>query len=234
MRRRFGAGAALTLMLAALALVVLGARSDTTRFQVTTVATPAQTPTVTPTPTPAGSADPVPTADRNPDTTATEGFALLYFVLVVLLVLAFVVLVFPQIGGRPSRRRRRATPAVAPSEPAEASARALDEAVEQGLREVEQGPTADAIVACWLRLERAAADAGTTRRAAETAGELTARVLAAHRVTPATLRRLADLYREARFSGHTLGEPEREQARRALEQVRRELRGHTEPAREPA
>jgi hypothetical protein len=230
-RRPVGTVAALALVLAALGLVALGARSDAARFRVTTVATEPATPVPpTATPSPAGSASPVSTEDPDPGDNRVIGLtAVLYFAVAVLALVAVVVLLAPRTG-RPGWRRRRAEPAAVPDEPAEASTQALAEAVEQGLREVEQGEPTDAVVACWLRLERAAADAGTVRRAAETAGELTARVLAAHRVDPGTLRRLADLYREARFSDHVLGEPERERARQALDQVRRELRGDRAPA----
>ena len=224
MRRPVGAAAALVLVLAALMLVVLGARSDATRFSTATATTAAPTPTTIPDPAAVPSERPQP-VDQNPHSAAPRDFAVGIFVLVVLLVIAFVVLMFPQLTGRPSRRRRNAARDPDPGEPAERSTRRLTDAVEQGLRDVGQGTASDAIIACWLRLERAAAGAGTVRRAADTAEELTTRVLARHRVTPATLRRLADLYREARYSGHALGEAERDQARQALEQVRGELRG---------
>jgi hypothetical protein len=96
--------------------------------------------------------------------------------------------------------------------------------VELALARLADGPVTDAIVACWVGLEQAAAQAGTQRRPAETSAELTERVLADHQVTPDTLRRLAELYREARFSGHPLGATVREDARILFEQVRTELR----------
>lgn len=89
------------------------------------------------------------------------------------------------------------------------------------------------MVACWVRLEQAAARAGTARHPAQTAAELTARVLAAHRVAPDTLRRLADPYREARSSRHVLDERARDEARAALEQIRQELRAGHASGREP-
>lgn len=100
---------------------------------------------------------------------------------------------------------------------------ALAEVVDEVLVTIERGSTRDAIIACWLRLEDVAAAAGVGRRPAETAEELTARVLAAYRVDPATLARLADLYREARFSDHALGESERAEARSSLARIRSEL-----------
>jgi hypothetical protein len=102
---------------------------------------------------------------------------------------------------------------------------ALADAVDAGLRRLDEGAARDAVIACWVLLESAAAEAGTARRPAETAAELTTRVLRQHRVTADVLHRLADLYREARYSTHLLGEDAREQARAALAQVREELAG---------
>jgi len=122
-------------------------------------------------------------------------------------------------GGRaapPRPPRSMAAPRVVEQE--------LASAVDTALARLDGGPVGDAIVACWLGLERAAAQAGTPRRAAETSAELTERVLAEHRVTPRTLRRLGALYREARFSGHRLGEEVRDEARELFERVRDELR----------
>ena len=101
---------------------------------------------------------------------------------------------------------------------------ALVGAVEQALARLDEGLVADAIVACWLGLEEAAARAGTRRRPAETSAELTERVLAEHQVSAQTLRRLAALYREARFSRHVLGDDVRTEARSLFERVRDELR----------
>jgi hypothetical protein len=116
--------------------------------------------------------------------------------------------------------RRRAAPA-----PALPPAEALAGAAAAGLRRIEEGEPREAVVACWVLLERAAADAGVARRPAETAAELTGRVLAAYRVSAGVLTELADLYREARFSRHRLGEPERDRARAALAQGSAELAG---------
>lgn len=106
-------------------------------------------------------------------------------------------------------------------------AKALTEAVDETLLTIERGETRDAIVACWLRLEDVVAEAGIEKTPAETAAELTERVLSTHQVSRQTLSRLADLYREARFSVHPLGDRARQEARAALEQIRRELA--TEP-----
>jgi hypothetical protein len=112
-------------------------------------------------------------------------------------------------------------------------ARALTEAVDATLVAIERGETREAIIACWLRLEDIAGEAGVSRRPAETAADLTERVLATHQVSGPTLSRLADLYREARFSGHRMDESARDEARSALEQVRDELSHKHKGADEP-
>lgn len=215
--------AAVVAVLAGLALVVAGARSDTPRFE--TRSTPSARPLPTRVVLPTVPAEPSPTSLPAPHNRVFVGFSYVQVALVALFVLVFLVLVFPALR-RPTRARRgrsrRGEPDVEGAE-VESGRQVLAEAVGGGLRDVERGEPRDAVVACWLRLEDAAALAGTARRPAETAGELTARVLAAHRVAPDTLRRLADLYREARYSRHPLDERARDEARAALERIRAEL-----------
>ncbi len=99
----------------------------------------------------------------------------------------------------------------------------LADAVAEGLRELDQGGPGEGVVACWVQLERAAADAGTHRAAPDTASELVGRLIDRHPISSAPLLRLADLYREARYSRHELPESARAEARAALEQLRAEL-----------
>ncbi|MET8387792.1 DUF4129 domain-containing protein [Streptosporangium canum] len=80
-----------------------------------------------------------------------------------------------------------------------------------------------AVIACWLRLEHAAAGAGTPRMAADTPGDLVTRLLAAHRVSGPALGRLAAAYRQARYAPHEVAESLRGTARRALAEVDAEL-----------
>ncbi|HET8680422.1 MAG TPA: DUF4129 domain-containing protein [Micromonosporaceae bacterium] len=80
-----------------------------------------------------------------------------------------------------------------------------------------------AVIACWVRLEQAAAAAGTPRRPGDTSTDLVLRLLDAHRVDRPVLDRFAALYREARYATHPVGERERGQARSALRQLRGEL-----------
>ena len=80
-----------------------------------------------------------------------------------------------------------------------------------------------AVIAAWIRMERGLAGAGLPRHAAETPLEYTARVLEEARVTPAAVRRLADLYEQAKFSRHTIDEEMRRAAVDAVTVIRREL-----------
>jgi hypothetical protein len=151
-------------------------------------------------------------------------------VLVLLLLLVGLLLALRAFFGRPtgiSRRRRddgtAATPDAADAAADELRARLRGE-VAAGLEDLDEtGDPRRAVIACWLRLERAVAEAGTPRRRAETPADLVTRVLAEHRVRPAGLQRLSALYREARYSRHELDEGVRGSARAALDDVRRDL-----------
>lgn len=82
-----------------------------------------------------------------------------------------------------------------------------------------RGTPRNAIVACWLRLEAAVAEAGVVRRTSDTSAELTQRVLASQDVDPSAISALASLYREARFSEHVMTETSRLAAIEALDRV---------------
>lgn len=82
----------------------------------------------------------------------------------------------------------------------------------------------DAILGCWVRLERVAADVGVPRDPADTPSDLVVRLLAAHEVRRETLARLATLYERARYSPTPLGEDARAEARAALQSIEAELR----------
>ena len=100
-------------------------------------------------------------------------------------------------------------------------------AVDAGLADLDD---ADAdprrvVIACWVRLEQAAAAAGTPRDVGDTPTELVTRLLAGHAVSAAVLYRLAEVYRLARYATHTVDVAMRDQARAALGQLRAELSG---------
>ncbi|BCB81550.1 hypothetical protein GCM10022251_16910 [Phytohabitans flavus] len=86
-----------------------------------------------------------------------------------------------------------------------------------------------AVIACWLRLEQAAAAAGTPRQATDTPTDLVSRLLGEHNVSRDVLAGFADVYREARYATHTVDERMREQARTALQRLRAELTAGVKP-----
>jgi hypothetical protein len=100
---------------------------------------------------------------------------------------------------------------------------ALAPAAEQALVAVEQPDAREAVVRSWLLLGEAAAATGVPSRPAETAAEYAARLAAELEVPGSELDRLADLYREARFSQHAVGEPQRAEARELLRRLRDRL-----------
>jgi hypothetical protein len=98
-------------------------------------------------------------------------------------------------------------------------------AVDAGLSDLDDADTDPrrAVIACWVRLEQAAAAAGTPRQVGDTPAELVTRLLAGHAVSPGALYPLAEAYRLARYATHTVDPTMRDQARAALGQVRAEL-----------
>jgi hypothetical protein len=104
-------------------------------------------------------------------------------------------------------------------------------AVDEGLADLDvaDADPRRAVIACWVRLEAAAAAAGTEREPGDTSTELVARLLAEHAVTAPVLQGFAAVYREARFATHFVDETMREQARAALRQVRDELTARSAP-----
>jgi hypothetical protein len=99
-------------------------------------------------------------------------------------------------------------------------------AVDEGLLDldIEDQDPRRAVIACWVRLEAAAAAAGTPREPGDTSTELVERLLAEHAITPSMLAGFGAVYREARFgTTHVVDATMREQARAALRQVRDEL-----------
>jgi hypothetical protein len=98
------------------------------------------------------------------------------------------------------------------------SARAVEDA-RQILLSHAAGDPRNAIVACWMDLERTCADAGLPRRLAETSSDFTERVLAASTEDQPAVETLAALFLEARFSRHPLGDREHAAALGALERV---------------
>lgn len=86
------------------------------------------------------------------------------------------------------------------------------------------GPAANAIIACWQRLEAAIAAAGSPALPWETPAEVTGAVLREFAADEDALAELLGLYHEARFSAHEIGEPERARAIAALERIHAGIR----------
>ena len=123
---------------------------------------------------------------------------------------------------RPDPAPRRA-PAQQPPPTGPPATEALADAVAAGLATVAHGPVTEAVIACWLGVQAAAGRAGLPARPEETAAEFVDRVVAGYGSGAAPLHRLAELYREARFSTHRLTEAHRAEARACLDLVRTAL-----------
>jgi len=221
-------------VLSALALVSLAARSG--RTETLTPLTTAAPPTTPPTSPPSARPRTPPAAETEPgaDTSGGEMPDFLLAVVVLLIVglvaaafATWTVVVRPRGGGRPAPPDPE--PTGPPDDPAadRVGPGGLAAAGDAGLRELEYGGPGEGVVACWVEVERAAADAGTHRAPPETPSELAGRLIDRHDISPGPLLRLADLYREARYSRHTLPESARVEARVALERVRAELETST-------
>lgn len=87
--------------------------------------------------------------------------------------------------------------------------------------EEDSGPPGDAVVACWLDLERAAAATGSPRAPSQTASEFTAALLRRHTAAGADreLRVLLGLYQRARFSAAPVTAADIDVARRCLRTI---------------
>lgn len=142
--------------------------------------------------------------------------------------LALIVLALLVVAAR-AVRRWWSTRAVPPGEVAEGDV--VPEVMLRAAREGEEllasGTPANAVVAAWVALESAARSLGVRDDATRTSAELVTAVLRSYAVDRAPLDTLAALYREARFSTHTVGEEMRDRARLALQQVQVELRQAT-------
>jgi Domain of unknown function (DUF4129) len=88
---------------------------------------------------------------------------------------------------------------------------------------LEEGEPRNAIVACWHRFEQQATRGGVVRRPWQTTGEFVLGVLDLVGADRGAVSRLADLYREARFSDHPMTDDHRRNALEALDTIHRSL-----------
>ncbi len=86
-----------------------------------------------------------------------------------------------------------------------------------------EGDPRNAIVAAWHHFEVQGERAGVARRASETSSEYGLRILDLAAADNGSVNRLAELYREARFSDHPVTEEHRARALAALADIRRSL-----------
>ena len=110
--------------------------------------------------------------------------------------------------------------ALAPSTRIEDEVRA-DTAQQDAL--LREGTPRNAIVAAWHRFEVQGERAGVPRKPSETSSEFTVRLLDLVGADSSAVVRLGELYREARFSSHELGEGHRTAAVEALSAIRSSL-----------
>ncbi|MFG3703861.1 DUF4129 domain-containing protein [Micromonospora sp. NPDC047670] len=130
------------------------------------------------------------------------------------------------------RRTTRALPEQRARRTPEGTAREVAAALDAGLEELDDRDTdpRTAVIACWVRLEEAAAGAGVPRLAGDTPTDLVTRLL---RGDPSAgvpaiasadvLAEFAHVYREARYATRPVDERTRDQARAALRRLRGEL-----------
>lgn len=148
--------------------------------------------------------------------------------LAVLTVVVVVLALFGKAIRSGSRfHRRRLRPAVAAPKTAAVEAEVMA-ALDAGLVELDEtdGDPRRAVIACWVRLERAAQGAGVQRLRGDTSTDLVLRLLAAHKLDERVLSGFADIYRLARYSPkNEVNESMRDEARAALARLRGELTG---------
>jgi hypothetical protein len=171
--------------------------------------------------TPAGGAGPAGDgAGGLPDWVINAALVALAVLVVVALALVIWALVRDQLR-RTNRRGKRRQPARNTPRTADDLVAALDAGL-LDLSDTDLDPRR-AVIACWLRLEQAAADAGTPRHPGDTPGDLVGRLLAEQQVDAGVLVDLAAVYRRARYASHTVDEDMRVDARAALQRLRADL-----------
>ncbi|WP_432979997.1 DUF4129 domain-containing protein [Dactylosporangium sp. CA-233914] len=215
-------------------LIVAGLAASMSSPEITRVPVPTPavtTDTPTPTPTPQAPKAELPPAPGNEDGGGPADWFLQAMTVLCGLLIAVLVggLVWFMLRNRTVAQKPRVY--VEPERPRPMTAATAGEevmaAVEAGLVELSDTDTDPrrAVIACWVRLERAAAAAGTPRLVGDSPTELVTRLLGEHRVSRPTLEGFAEVYREARYATHPVGERSRQDAIAALRQIRSELSG---------
>lgn len=174
---------------------------------------------------PAPNAPPDPRSDTEPPMTGTgwawvrDVFFLVMFAIGLFLLARFVQWVVPRI----SLPARQLVTELDPLPDPEAARDALSRDRARHREALATGEVRDGIVACWVRLEESAADAGLPRLESETPTEFVVHLLHGLDVDPRPVARLAALYQEARFSSHAMAPDSRARAEAALESIHDDL-----------
>lgn len=148
--------------------------------------------------------------------------------LAVLAVAAVAMALFGKAVRSGSRFRRRRVQRPAATQKTAAVEAEVMAALDAGLVELDETDSDPrrAVIACWVRLERAAQGAGVQRLRGDTSTDLVLRLLAAHELDERVLSGFADIYRLARYSPkNEVNESMRDEARAALARLRGELTG---------
>ena len=156
-----------------------------------------------------------------PDWVGTAALVLLGVASLVVVVLVVWGILRDQAKRRSRRGRRDAAASRHGARTAEELVAALDAGLEE-LSDTDRDPRR-AVIACWVRLEQAAAAAGTPRSPGDSPTDLVGRLLREQRVDERALAALLAVYREARYATHTVDDQMRRQARSALERLRADL-----------
>lgn len=211
---------ALTGCMLAVALLAASTASTSVFTKAGGQRTGAAPPSATPTPPPS----PTSGVLNVPKASTSNGLAIFgvlgIIVTVLLAILVMVILVVAVRMALAALRRRDVSGAGGPQTGSVTYGSARTDAVAQALadlqRAVAEGSPRAGIIAAWVRLERLAVDSGVMLRPSETPAELTIRMLDGLDVPGRYVLRLADLYREARFSAHSMTEDHRAEAAECL------------------
>jgi hypothetical protein len=176
-------------------------------------------PTSVPSAKPAGAQDQTP-AGGLPDWVGTVALVLLCVVGLIVLGIVVVALMRDQAKRR-AKRKGKLTKQTAQPRTADELVAALDAGLEE-LSDTDRDPRR-AVIACWVRLEQAAAAAGTPRHPGDTPTDLVGRLLAEQQVDSRVLAALLEVYRQARYATHTVDDQMRRQAVDALQRLRADL-----------
>lgn len=196
---------------------------------------------IKPAPVPSGSAtapdgasasvSPPPPPSNAPEQPASQPFALPGWiesaaaaVCVLIVIVLAVFLLWYVIRDTVQARGRPVTVDKAPPAPVSQVAQvaaALDAGLDQLARD--GADPRSVVIACWVRLEQAAADAGTPRRPSDAPADYVLRLLTDHQVSRTVLDRFAGVYRQARYSTGPVDDSMRRAAVAALEHLRAEL-----------